>query len=68
MCAQFYETLQRRLLVAQAVRLLDTNCSASQEKIAILGLEPQQVEELMPSEKVGLKNFWFLFFLWWLED
>lgn len=63
MCAQFYETLQRRLLVAQAVRLLDTNCSASQEKIAILGLEPQQVEELMPSEKVGLKNFWFLFFL-----
>lgn len=53
-CAQFYETMQRCLLVAQTVRLLDTSCSTSQEQTAILGLESQQVEELMPPEKVGL--------------
>lgn len=67
MCAQFYETMQRSLLVAQAVRLLDTTCSGSQDKMAILGLEPQQVEEQMPSEKVGFKNM-FLLCQWKLED
>lgn len=49
--------MQRCLLVAQTVRLLDTSCSTSQDKTAILGLEHQQVEEHMPSEKVKLQNF-----------
>lgn len=44
--------MQRCLLVAQTVRLLDTSCSTSQDKTAILGLEPKQVEDSMPSEKV----------------
>lgn len=46
--------------MAQTVRLLDTS-STSQDQTAILGLEPQHVEELMPSEKVGLKNLYFVF-------
>lgn len=44
--------------MAQAVRLLDPSCPTSQDKTSILGLKPQQVEELMPSEKVGLKNLY----------
>lgn len=50
--------MQRCLLVAQAVRLLDPSCPTGQDKTSILGLKPQQVEELMPSEKVGLENLY----------
>lgn len=49
--SMFYETMQRCLLVAQTVRLLDPSCPTSQDKTSILGLKAQQVEELMPSEK-----------------
>uniref|UniRef100_A0A667YGU7 HAUS augmin-like complex, subunit 4 n=1 Tax=Myripristis murdjan TaxID=586833 RepID=A0A667YGU7_9TELE len=46
-----YETVEQCLLVAQSVRQLDPSGSTSQEQPSVLGLSPQQVMELMPSEK-----------------
>ncbi|XP_068163869.1 HAUS augmin-like complex subunit 4 [Antennarius striatus] len=46
----FYETLEKSLLVSQCIRLLDPSSSTSQDQAPILGLNPQQVLELTPSE------------------
>lgn len=54
---QFYETMERCLLVAQCMRQLDPSSTTNQDQPYILGLIPQQVVELMPSEKVGQKMF-----------
>lgn len=47
----FYETMERSLLVSQCVRQLDPSSTTNQDQPSILGLNPQQVMELMPSEK-----------------
>ncbi|XP_072314977.1 HAUS augmin-like complex subunit 4 [Eucyclogobius newberryi] len=47
----FYETMETCLLVAQCVRMLDPSNTTEKEQPNILGLEPQQVLQLMPLEK-----------------
>uniref|UniRef100_A0A3Q4H7D6 HAUS augmin-like complex, subunit 4 n=1 Tax=Neolamprologus brichardi TaxID=32507 RepID=A0A3Q4H7D6_NEOBR len=47
----FYETMERCLLVAQCVRQLDPSNTTNQDQPSVLGLTPQLVMELMPSEK-----------------
>lgn len=47
----FYETMQKCLLVAQCVRQLDPSSTTNQDQPSVLGLTPQHVMELMPSEK-----------------
>ncbi|XP_033839205.1 HAUS augmin-like complex subunit 4 [Periophthalmus magnuspinnatus] len=47
----FYETMEKCLLVAQCVRMLDPSNSTQKEQPNILGLEPQQILQLMPLEK-----------------
>uniref|UniRef100_A0A3Q1K6X2 HAUS augmin-like complex, subunit 4 n=1 Tax=Anabas testudineus TaxID=64144 RepID=A0A3Q1K6X2_ANATE len=47
----FYETVEKCLLVAQCVRQLDPSSSINQDQPSVLGLNPQQVMELMPPEK-----------------
>ncbi|KAG7497316.1 HAUS augmin-like complex subunit 4 [Solea senegalensis] len=47
----FCETVDKCLLVAQCVRMLDPSSSINQDQPSVLGLNPQQVLELMPSEK-----------------
>ncbi|KAM3857828.1 HAUS augmin-like complex subunit 4 [Diretmus argenteus] len=47
----FYDTMERCLLVAQCVRQLDPSTTTSQDQPSVLGLNPQQVMELMPSEQ-----------------
>uniref|UniRef100_A0A8C2ZDX8 HAUS augmin-like complex, subunit 4 n=1 Tax=Cyclopterus lumpus TaxID=8103 RepID=A0A8C2ZDX8_CYCLU len=49
--ATFYETMEKCLLVAQCVRQLDPSSAANQDQPSVLGLNPQQILELMPSEK-----------------
>ncbi|XP_061565992.1 HAUS augmin-like complex subunit 4 [Cololabis saira] len=47
----FYETMEKCLLVAQCVRQLDPSNTTNQDQPSVLGLTPQHVMELMPSEK-----------------
>ncbi|MED6276317.1 hypothetical protein CHARACLAT_001856 [Characodon lateralis] len=47
----FYETMERCLRVTQCVRQLDPSSTTSQDQPLILGLTPQQVTQLLPSEK-----------------
>lgn len=47
----FYETLEKCLLVAQCVRMLDPSSTTDKDQLNILGLEPQEVLRLMPLEK-----------------
>lgn len=45
--------MEKSLLVSQCVRQLDPSSTTNQDQPLILGLNPQQVVELMPSEKVN---------------
>ncbi|KAM4714135.1 HAUS augmin-like complex subunit 4 [Anableps anableps] len=47
----FYETLERCLRVTQCARQLDPSSTTSQDQLSVLGLTPQQVVQLLPSEK-----------------
>ncbi|XP_034020842.1 HAUS augmin-like complex subunit 4 [Thalassophryne amazonica] len=47
----FYDTLERCLLVAQCVRQLDPSSTTTKDQPSVFGLDPQQLMELMPSEK-----------------
>ncbi|XP_040887225.1 HAUS augmin-like complex subunit 4 isoform X2 [Toxotes jaculatrix] len=47
----FFETMEKCLLVAQCVRRLDPSSTTNQDQPSVLGLNAQQVMELMPSEK-----------------
>ncbi|XP_078131614.1 HAUS augmin-like complex subunit 4 [Sander vitreus] len=47
----FYETLEKCLLVAQCIRQLDPSSTTNQDQPSVLGLNPQQMMDLMPSEK-----------------
>ncbi|XP_055359454.1 HAUS augmin-like complex subunit 4 [Betta splendens] len=47
----FFETMEKCLLVAQCVRQLDPSNTTNQDQPSILGLNSQQVMELMPLEK-----------------
>ncbi|TNN46327.1 HAUS augmin-like complex subunit 4 [Liparis tanakae] len=49
--SMFYETMEKCLLVAQCVRQLDPSSATNQDQPSVLGLNPQQILELMPSEK-----------------
>ncbi|XP_030285714.1 HAUS augmin-like complex subunit 4 [Sparus aurata] len=46
-----YETMEKSLLVSQCIRQLDPSSTTNQDQPSILGLNPQQVMELLPSEK-----------------
>ncbi|XP_023201695.1 HAUS augmin-like complex subunit 4 isoform X1 [Xiphophorus maculatus] len=48
---QFYETMERCLRVTQCAKQLDPSSTTSQDKPSVLGLTPQQVLQLLPSEK-----------------
>lgn len=47
----FYETMEKCLLVVQCVRMLDPSNTTDKDQPNILGLEPQQLLQLMPLEK-----------------
>ncbi|KAK1890106.1 HAUS augmin-like complex subunit 4 [Dissostichus eleginoides] len=47
----FYETMEKCLLVAQCIRQLDPSSTTNKDQPSVLGLTPQQMMELMPSEK-----------------
>ncbi|TNM93505.1 HAUS augmin-like complex subunit 4 [Takifugu flavidus] len=47
----FYDTIQKSMLVSQCIRQLDPSSTTDQDQPSILGLNPQQVMEFMPSEK-----------------
>ncbi|XP_032437870.1 HAUS augmin-like complex subunit 4 isoform X2 [Xiphophorus hellerii] len=47
----FYETMERCLRVTQCAKQLDPSSTTSQDKPSVLGLTPQQVLQLLPSEK-----------------
>ncbi|XP_047440931.1 HAUS augmin-like complex subunit 4 [Mugil cephalus] len=47
----FFETMEKCLLVAQCVRQLDLGDASDQDQPTVLGLTPQHVVDLMPSEK-----------------
>uniref|UniRef100_A0A3B5L5C0 HAUS augmin-like complex, subunit 4 n=1 Tax=Xiphophorus couchianus TaxID=32473 RepID=A0A3B5L5C0_9TELE len=47
----FYETMERCLRVTQCSKQLDPSSTTSQDKPSVLGLTPQQVLQLLPSEK-----------------
>ncbi|KAM8899781.1 HAUS augmin-like complex subunit 4 [Spinachia spinachia] len=49
--SMFYDTMEKCLLVAQCVRQLDPSSTTGQDQPPVLGLNPQQILELMPSEK-----------------
>uniref|UniRef100_A0AAQ5Y1M7 HAUS augmin-like complex, subunit 4 n=2 Tax=Amphiprion ocellaris TaxID=80972 RepID=A0AAQ5Y1M7_AMPOC len=49
--SMFYETMQKCLLVAQCVRQLDPSDTTNQDQPSVLGLTPQHLTELIPSEK-----------------
>nr|XP_046237270.1 HAUS augmin-like complex subunit 4 isoform X2 [Scatophagus argus] len=49
--SMFYETMEKCLLSAQCIKQLDPSSSTNQDQPSILGLNPQQLMELMPSEK-----------------
>ncbi|TDG99895.1 hypothetical protein EPR50_G00199140 [Perca flavescens] len=44
-------TLEKCLLVAQCIRLLDPSSTTNQDQPSVLGLSPQHMMDLMPSEK-----------------
>ncbi|XP_033992213.1 HAUS augmin-like complex subunit 4 [Trematomus bernacchii] len=46
----FYETMEKCLLVAQCIRQLDPSSTTNRDQPSVLGLTPQQMMELMPSE------------------
>nr|XP_057924104.1 HAUS augmin-like complex subunit 4 [Doryrhamphus excisus] len=46
----FYDTMERCLLVAMCARQLDPSNTTKPDQPSLLGLTPQQVMELMPSE------------------
>ncbi|XP_077356459.1 HAUS augmin-like complex subunit 4 isoform X2 [Festucalex cinctus] len=46
----FYETMEKCLLVAKCARKLDPSNTTKKDQPSILGLTPQDVMELMPSE------------------
>ncbi|XP_077445100.1 HAUS augmin-like complex subunit 4 [Stigmatopora argus] len=46
----FYETMERCLLVAKCAKLLDPSNTTEKDQPPILGLNPTQVMEFMPSE------------------
>lgn len=48
--------MEKSLLVSQCVRQLDPSTTTNQDQPSILGLNPQQVMEFMPSEKVNNKK------------
>ena len=48
--------MEKSLLVSQCIRQLDPSSTTNQDQPSILGLNPQQVMELMPSEKVSYKK------------
>lgn len=48
--------MEKSLLVSQCVRQLDPSTTTNQDQPSILGLNPQQVIEFMPSEKVNNKK------------
>ncbi|KAK5848603.1 hypothetical protein PBY51_006202 [Eleginops maclovinus] len=47
----FHETMEKCLLVVQCIRQLDPSSTTNQDQPSVLGLTPQQMMELMPSEK-----------------
>ncbi|KAF7659284.1 hypothetical protein LDENG_00000400 [Lucifuga dentata] len=47
----FYKTMGKCLRVAQCVRQLDPSSTTSEDQPSVLDLNPQEVMELMPSEK-----------------
>ncbi|XP_054608990.1 HAUS augmin-like complex subunit 4 [Dunckerocampus dactyliophorus] len=47
----FYETMERCLLVAMCARQLDPSNTTKPDQPSLLGLTPQQVMEIMPSER-----------------
>ncbi|XP_074480011.1 HAUS augmin-like complex subunit 4 [Sebastes fasciatus] len=47
----FYDTMEKCLLVAQCIRQLDPSSNTNQDQPSVLGLDPQQMMELMPAEK-----------------
>ncbi|XP_040035835.1 HAUS augmin-like complex subunit 4 [Gasterosteus aculeatus] len=49
--SMFYETMEKCLLVAECVKQLDPSSTTEQDQPSVLGLNPQQILELMPSEK-----------------
>ncbi|XP_043953895.1 HAUS augmin-like complex subunit 4 isoform X1 [Gambusia affinis] len=48
---QFYETMERCLRVTRCAKQLDPSRTTSQDQLSVLGLTPQQVLQLLPSEK-----------------
>lgn len=48
--------MQKCLQVAQCVRQLNLSSTTNQDQPSVLGLNPQQVMELMPLEMVSHKN------------
>jgi len=53
---QFYETVEKCLLVAHCVKQLDPSSTTNQDQPSVLGLTPQHAMELMPTEKVSYRN------------
>lgn len=47
----FYETMETCLLVAQCICMLNPSNTTENDRLNILGLEPQQVLQIMPLEK-----------------
>ncbi|XP_054914610.1 HAUS augmin-like complex subunit 4 isoform X2 [Poeciliopsis prolifica] len=47
----FYETMERCLRVTQCAKQLEPSSTTSQDQPSVLGLTPQQVLQLLPSEK-----------------
>lgn len=47
----FYDTMEKCLLVVQCARMLDPSNTTDKDQPNVLGLEPQQVLQLMPLEK-----------------
>lgn len=48
--------MEKCLLVAECVKQLDPSSTTEQDQPSVLGLNPQQILELMPSEKVSQKS------------
>lgn len=47
----FYETMERCLLVTQCVQMLDPSSTTNKDQPYLLGLDPQEMLQLMPLEK-----------------
>ncbi|CAN9509722.1 unnamed protein product [Ophioblennius macclurei] len=48
----FFETMEKCLLVSQCIKHLDPSSTTDQDRPPLLGLTPQHVMELLPSEEV----------------